>query len=107
MPRKKSEFLTNGFSTPATTSVTWDKRWISAMSTCLVTRDGRIDRNSTVYSVRTYIHITWLHMYYKYFFRILYSSVVPFIHDTEDVHIHILHTLLIVSNIFPSTLSRV
>src|SRR5271168_4272135 len=52
-----------------------------------------------IYSVRTYIHITWLHAYYKYFFRILYSSVVPFVHDTEDVRIHILHTLLIVSNI--------
>src|ERR1700678_3401609 len=60
-----------------------------------------------IFSVRTYIHITWLHTYYKYFFRILYSSVVPFIHDTEDVRIHILHTLLIVSNIFPSTLSCV
>src|ERR1700678_3831183 len=41
--------LTIVFPTPATTSVTWDKRWISAISTCLVTRDGRIDRNSTVY----------------------------------------------------------
>src|SRR5271168_3587266 len=51
MARKKKgilAFLTNGFSTPATTSVTWDKRWIAAMSTCLVTCDGRIDRNSTV-----------------------------------------------------------
>src|ERR1700678_3930746 len=70
MARKKSEFLTNGFSTPATTSVTWDKRWISAMSTCLVTRDGRIDRNSTVPELDAQFEIphpglqkkTWTHV---------------------------------------------
>ena len=41
-------FLTNGFSTVATASVTWDKQRISAISTCLVTCDGQIDLNSTV-----------------------------------------------------------